>query len=165
MEGLSEVGQAANETTPAGTPATAANMAETVNFLIIGAQKAGTTWLCDVLRRHPGVFIPEWKELQFFNMEFNYEKGFDWYLDFFKGSEGCTARGEGTPNYFYNICTDLEHRDWINREVPARVKTVLPDAKFILSLRDPVDRAVSAYNHFVLRGNIPPKKRIRDCWD
>ncbi|MEM7768299.1 MAG: sulfotransferase [Pseudomonadota bacterium] len=142
-----------------------AQLAETVTFLVIGAQKAGTTWICDVLRRHPDVFIPDWKELHFFEQEPNFEKGYSWYLDFFRGSESALARGEGTPNYFYNVCTPNEHRDWINREVPQRIKDHLPDARLILSLRDPVQRAISSYNHFVLRGNLSPHTRLRDCWD
>lgn len=142
-----------------------ARLAETVTFLVIGAQKAGTTWICDVLRRHPDVFIPDWKELHFFEQEPNFEKGLDWYLDFFQGSENAVARGEGTPNYFYNVCTEKEQRDWINREVPARIKAHLPDIRLILSLRDPVQRAISSYNHFVLRGNLSPRTPIRDCWD
>ncbi|MEM0985615.1 MAG: sulfotransferase [Pseudomonadota bacterium] len=140
-------------------------LAETLTFLVIGAQKAGTTWICDVLRRHPDVFIPDWKELHFFEQAPNFEKGYRWYLDFFAGSEHATARGEGTPNYFYNVCTPLEHRDWIHRDVPDRVKAHLPDVQLILSLRDPVQRAISSYNHFVLRGNISPKTALRDCWD
>lgn len=142
-----------------------ARLAETLTFLVIGAQKAGTTWICDVLRQHPDVFIPDWKELHFFEQERNFAKGYEWYLDFFKGSENAIARGEGTPNYFYNVCTELEHRDWIHRDVPARVHRHLPDIKLVLSLRNPVQRAISAYNHFVLRGNLSPGTPIRDCWD
>ena len=140
-------------------------VSQTVTFLIIGAQKAGTTWICDVLRRHPDVFIPDLKELHFFEQEPNYSRGYEWYLDFFRGSEGALARGEGTPNYFYNVCTEKEQKDWLSRDVPARVRKCLPDARLILSLRDPVERAISSYNHFVLRGNISPKVPIRDCWD
>lgn len=140
-------------------------LAETVTFLVIGAQKSGTTWLCDMMRKNPAVFIPDWKELHFFDKEENFAKGYSWYLDFFRGSRSATAVGEGTPNYFYNVCTAKEHRDWINRDVPARVKDHLPHAKFVLSLRDPVQRAISAYNHFVLRGNLSPKIKLRDCWD
>ncbi len=154
------------QTGPFGTERRdAARLAETITFLVIGAQKAGTTWICDVLRRHPDVFIPDWKELHFFEQEPNFEKGADWYLDFFEGSETALARGEGTPNYFYNVCTPQEHRDWICREVPARIHAHLPDVRLILSLRDPVQRAVSAYNHFVLRGNLSPQTPLRDCWD
>jgi hypothetical protein len=62
------------------------------NFLIIGAEKAGTTWLYDRLKRHPDIFMPEVKEIHYFNsrkstLESNshYEDhDLDWYRDFFR---------------------------------------------------------------------------------
>ncbi|MEL6239626.1 MAG: sulfotransferase domain-containing protein, partial [Pseudomonadota bacterium] len=56
---------------------------ERINFLVIGAQKAGTTWLYEMLRQHPDVFTPATKELHFFCKEQHYERGLGWYCEHF----------------------------------------------------------------------------------
>jgi hypothetical protein len=111
--------------------------------LIIGAQKAGTTALHSYLRRHPGIagVIPRpsalaqhIKEVHFFDK--NYEKGVRWYrAQFPKRSEGGFII-EATPNY-------------ITPHAALRLHALLPEAKLVLSLRDPVDRAYSRYQHLV----------------
>ena len=52
------------------------------NFLVIGAQRAGTTWLYECLREHPEIFLPETKELHYFDL--NHEKGDEWYFQHFE---------------------------------------------------------------------------------
>ncbi|HEX5467593.1 MAG TPA: sulfotransferase domain-containing protein [Gaiellaceae bacterium] len=119
-------------------------------FLIIGAQRAGTTSLFDYLLRHPDVSGPRgrdamvsWsKEIHFFDEKFG--KGVDWYRSFFP-LEATRARyrrrgrnlqaGEATPYYMFHPA------------VPARVAETVPDVKLIAILRDPVERA---YSHFQL---------------
>ncbi|MCS4150735.1 sulfotransferase domain-containing protein [Salinibacter ruber] len=111
------------------------------NFLIIGAEKSGTTWLYDRLRRHPDVFMPSVKELHFFNSRnSNLEpadtyasKGLEWYEYHFRNVDGEAAVGEATPMY---LCDSL---------APARIREVLPDAQLIACLRYPTDRAYSHY--------------------
>jgi sulfotransferase family protein len=120
------------------------------SFLIIGAQRAGTTSLFDYLLRHPDVAGPRgrdpsvsWsKEIHFFDEKFG--KGLDWYRSFFP-LEATRARyrrhgrnlqaGEATPYYLFHPA------------VPARVAQTIPDVKLIALLRDPVERA---YSHFQL---------------
>lgn len=121
------------------------------DFLIIGAQKAGTTWLRAGLRRHPRVFMPD-REVHFFNKETNYERGPDWYARQFRGAEAADRVGEKTPNYL-----------WTNVPGPGsdtpshiRIASTLPSIRLIAILRDPVDRAISAYNHHLCRGRFPP---------
>ncbi|MFB6273714.1 MAG: sulfotransferase domain-containing protein [Salinibacter sp.] len=122
------------------------------DFLIIGAQKAGTTWLRALLRRHPNVYMPD-REIHFFNKEQNYDRGLDWYAQHFRGADPDERIGEKTPNYLWTNVPDA------GSDAPAPHKHVaetLPDVRLIAILRDPVARALSAYNHHMGRGRLPP---------
>jgi len=117
-------------------------------FIIIGAQRAGTTSLFYYLRRHPDVRRPSsgdrsvyWpKELHFFDER--YDRGLDWYRTFFPlaierriahmRGRGLVA-GEATPYYLFHPL------------VPERVAASLPDVRLIALLRDPIERAYSHY--------------------
>jgi hypothetical protein len=101
------------------------------NFLGIGVQRGGTTWVHECLRRHPQVFLPAEKELQFFN--FGYDKGLDSYRQCFAGWRGQPAIGEITPNY-YHSAKALE-----------RIRQDLPGIRLFIVFRDPVERAFSHY--------------------
>jgi hypothetical protein len=103
------------------------------NFLVIGAPRAGTTWIERQLREHPQVFLPSRKELHFFDREENFEKGIDHYKSYFVEAEDSLAVGEATPDYLHHPLA------------PQRIKRYLGDVKLIVSLRDPVDRAYSRY--------------------
>lgn len=103
-------------------------------FLIIGAQKGGTTSLHAYLCEHPRVAPPVTKEVHFFDHELR--RGLGWYRAHFKrGSEPGVLSGEATPYYLFHPL------------VPARVAGVLPDCKLIVVLRNPIDRAFSHHNH------------------
>ena len=112
------------------------------NFLIIGAQKAGTTWLARCLGEHPDVFIPEIKEIYYFDR--HYDKGQAWYEAYFEPWSGEKAVGEGTVGYI------------LSTNAPGRIHATLGrEVKLIASLRHPVERAYSAYRMFLSRGRIP----------
>lgn len=112
------------------------------NFLIIGAQKAATSWLATCLGEHPDVFIVGEKEIHFFNHYF--DRGLAWYESHFESWSGQAAIGEATPGYINYPAT------------PGRIQATLGNrVKFIASLRNPVDRAHSAFWHYVCRGDIP----------
>jgi hypothetical protein len=131
-------------------------------FLILGAQKAGTTWIADMLRQHPEVCVPEQKEIHFFNKKKNYEKGLDWYEQHFR-SCNASVRGEATPNYLWTSDDPSEIQESGRVEnIPEAVHDTYPDLKFIVSLRDPVSRAVSAYRTLIRGGHISPQKNILD---
>jgi hypothetical protein len=100
------------------------------NFLIIGAEKAGTTWLYEKLRRHPEVYMPRVKELWFFSRDGSEGKTQEWYEKHF---EAAPAVGEATPAYMYG------------RRVPRRIADAIPDVKLIACLRHPTDRTYSHY--------------------
>jgi len=102
-------------------------------FLIVGAQKAGTTSLLDLLCQHPGVGAPVRKEVHFFDHEF--DRGPDWYRAHFPRARAATVSGEATPYYLFHPLA------------PRRAAELVPDAHLIVLLRDPIDRAFSQHNH------------------
>lgn len=122
------------------------------NFLIIGAQKAGTTWLKKLLQDHPDVFLPE-KEVRFFNRADRFCRGLDWYEQQFREASKHQLVGEKTPNYLWTNPPDEER--YIS-DPHCRIADTLSDAKLIVILRNPVDRTVSAYNHHLRHGRISP---------
>ncbi|MFH2127241.1 MAG: sulfotransferase domain-containing protein [Pseudomonadota bacterium] len=104
------------------------------NFLIIGAQRSGTTSLFQVLRRHPQVFIPDVKEVNFFFHDNHYRRGVEYYQSVFgEASPSALAVGEASPGY---ICKP---------GVAQRIYELLPSVKLVAVLRNPVDRAYSQY--------------------
>ena len=111
------------------------------NFLIIGAPRSGTTSLSEYLGTHPQVFTSREKELHFFDRRFH--RGVEWYARQFARAKGKIAIGEATARYMYGA------------EVMARMHGLLPEAKLIAILRNPVDRAYSHYWYFRARGWEP----------
>lgn len=101
------------------------------NFAVIGGARCGSTSLYHYLRPHPEVFLPRRKELHFFDYDF--ERGLDWYRRYFSGVDGEVAIGDVTPNYMY-YPPSIE-----------RMASVIPDARLVAILRNPVDRAHSHY--------------------
>ncbi|WP_099025096.1 sulfotransferase domain-containing protein [Mycolicibacterium palauense] len=109
------------------------------NFVIIGAQKAGTTSLYSYLTRHPDIKPALRKEVHFFDL--HYSRGLNWYLGHFPTSRSqYYITGEATPYYLF-------HPD-----APRRMHDLLPEAKIIVILRNPVARAYSHYNHALKLG-------------
>jgi hypothetical protein len=110
------------------------------NFLILGAQKAGTTALYAYLHWHPQVTGPSFKEVSFFDR--HYARGERWYRAHFPARRR-EAIGEASPSYL------------LHPLAPERVAGLLPDARLIALLRNPVDRAFSHYQHEVALGREP----------
>jgi hypothetical protein len=112
------------------------------HFLIIGAQKAGTTFLYDELVKHPQILGAMTKEVHFFDS--NYHKGTAWYRSFFPTPATLAARqaitGEASPSYL------------VHPHAARRVQALTPNVKLIVLLRDPVARAYSHYHHEVRLG-------------
>lgn len=122
------------------------------NFLICGAQKAGTTALYEYLSQHPDVLMSRPKETWFFDA--NYDKGLEWFASHFEAYDGESAVGEATA------------RTMFIPEAAPRVAEHLPEAKLIFVLRNPIDRAYSQYHYAIQTGqvqtNCPFHKLIRD---
>lgn len=112
------------------------------NFLLIGAQKGGTSFFYRVLCEHPMLEPASEKEVHYFDL--NYGEGVDWYRSRFPASVERDGRqvltGEGTPYYLYHpACAE-------------RAARTVPEAKLIVLLRNPVDRAYSHYHHRTKKG-------------
>lgn len=104
------------------------------SFLIVGAQKAGTTFLHQELVRHPDVRPPLTKEIHFLDDRFG--RGLPWYLGHFaRYDESGGITGESSPGYLFHP------------HAPDRARRLLPGVRAVVLLRDPVQRAYSHYRH------------------
>jgi hypothetical protein len=150
------------------------------NFLVIGAQKAGTTSLYHYLAQHPQIYMSPIKEPCFFNHGINSDgkiveekfgnpdqrpsrfSNIEEYRALFRGAKDETAIGEASPPYIYAPGT------------VERIERYVPEARVIAILRNPVDRAYSAFLHAVRIGKEPltdftralleEDNRIRENW-
>lgn len=131
------------------------------DFIIAGAMKCGTTSLRNILAHHPGIFIPDHEifyfslddirqhphffgrvdgEWRYHDVEGKRESYLSWYASFFAPATDLQLVGENSTSYIAST------------HAPARIAAVLPDAKIIVMLRDPVTRAYSHYWHLVRAG-------------
>ncbi|MDQ1521009.1 MAG: hypothetical protein QOI55_2082 [Actinomycetota bacterium] len=108
-------------------------MSRLPDFLIVGAPRSGTTALAQYLRGHDGVFIPVRKELNFFDRSEQSGRPLEWYGRQFDAARGDQLVGEATPTYLFTP------------EAPNRMAALIPEARLIALLRNPVDRAYSHY--------------------
>jgi sulfotransferase family protein len=108
------------------------------DFLIIGAQKGGTSSLFHFIEQHPAVRVSIAKEIHYFDL--NYRKGEYWYRGYFPYAWDRRITGEASPFYLFHP------------QVPARVRQDVPGAKVIILLRDPIERAFSHYRMNVKDG-------------
>ena len=106
------------------------------NIICLGAQKAGTTTLHDILKKHTDIYLPSIKEAPFFHKDENYNKGEDWWLnEFFPKQKDEKIIGAFTPDYLFFP------------KVADRIKSMYQDTelKLIIILRQPCERAFSHY--------------------
>jgi sulfotransferase family protein len=114
------------------------------NLFVVGAARAGTTSLWRYLDRHPEIWMAPIKEPNFFsgvrrplNPDVHDEAN---YLRLFAPGAGSKLRGEASPSYLWS------------EGVPDMIKRVSPEARILVSLRDPVERTYSGYWYCVLLG-------------
>ena len=103
------------------------------DFLIVGAQKCGTTTLHDVLKLHPEISMSDLKEVNYFTNESKYIKGLDFYAQYWTPDAATKILGEASPGYM------------VYPGVAERIRKDLGQIKVIIILRDPVKRAISQY--------------------
>lgn len=109
----------------------------------IGARKCGTSWLDTCLREHPDLYLPKrTKEVFFFDRY--YGRGLGWYTGHFQHAPEGSVCAEVTPSY------------WSEPAAPQRIKYTVPCVQLVAMLRDPVQRAWSAYLHCWRKGDIRP---------
>lgn len=137
-----------------------------MDCLIIGAAKAGTTSLFNILAGHPRVFASSEKEARFFSRDDRFAQGFDWYGErYFKGATADMVRLDASPAYL----------TWSEKVAP-RIRQSYGDGgvRLVAILRDPVKRAYSHYWHRVRLGHesLPfadalaqEEHRLRSNWD
>jgi Sulfotransferase domain len=106
------------------------------NLVVIGAQKCGTSGLHYILGTHPEISMSSPKELNFFVAERNWPRGVEWYREHFDPE--AAVRGESSPNY-----TTYPH----HLGIPERMHGVVPDAKLIFLVRDPLERIAAHWVH------------------
>jgi hypothetical protein len=108
-------------------------------FLYIGPDRSGSTWLFEILRRHPECFVPRAKDIYFFDR--HHQRGLGWYLGFFKNAPpGAKALGE------------LSHDYMLSPEAGRRIRRDLPDVLLLTCLRNPVERTFSHWLYLVRSG-------------
>jgi len=100
-----------------------------LNFLGIGAQKCGTTWLYAMLSKHPDIAFPGGKEIHFWS-EDDYQERLAWYQNLFSGDE--QVKGEITPAYAFLDGGRIKE-----------IYRLVPDLRLIYMIRNPVNRAWS----------------------
>ena len=109
-------------------------------FIGIGAPRAGSTWLYQVLRSHPEIYMPHRrKEIMFFDHHF--DRGLQWYQGFFPKlaeAEHYRAIGEVSPWYM------------VHQETAPRIQRTLNNCRLLVILRNPIDRTYSRYKNLVL---------------
>lgn len=109
------------------------------SFIIIGAQRAGTTSLYSYLVEHPLIVPAAMKEVHYFDV--HYAKGDEWYSQQFgTAPQPGAITGEASPYYLFHPLA------------PERIARLLPDVKLIALLRNPIDRALSHHQHETRRG-------------
>jgi hypothetical protein len=123
-----------------------------LDFVIAGAEKAGTTFLVEALRSSPDVAMPA-REVRFFRDPFYPER--ERLEDELAGLDGRLV--------------GIKHPSYLGRpEVPERIAHHYPDVRLLFVLRDPVERAVSAYLHYLRWGQVPflpPDEGLRRVLD
>ncbi|MGK7931257.1 MAG: sulfotransferase [Microcystaceae cyanobacterium] len=126
-------------------------MTKQPSFFIVGAPKSGTTALCKYLNRHPEIFVPSEKELNYFNhypRRYSLEK----YLQFFQEGENKIC-GEGTPLY-------LSYES-----APQDIYDFNPDAKIIIMLREPVALLYSFHGQLLWNGSSEDEEDFQKALD
>ncbi len=143
-------------------------MSKLPNTLIIGAQKGGSTWLYDILRNHPEVYLPEKVELLHFSKaDCNSEIAKEKYSAHFESvQKQHKIIAEKTPSYLWTYAQDTEDSLFSpahNKNLVDDVKSQLGgDINIILSLRHPVTRVISAFFHHAKRGRFPLNSSFND---
>ena len=115
------------------------------NFLLGGTSAGGTSFLSAILLQHPQIYLPKnmRPEPHFFFKSWEYEKGYEHYLDSWFGSvpDNAIAVGERSSSYLYG-----------GENVAKQITRYLPDIRMVFVLRNPIERAWANYRYTVLQG-------------
>ena len=120
-----------------------------------------------MLDQHPGTSLPSEKEIHYFGSAELFARGEDWYYSHFEGLDPDKVIGEASTSYFYDRVPYWHNKsDQIEFDeslplIPELISQTFPAMKFIVVLRDPVHRAISAYLHWMKKGAISPLLDLR----
>lgn len=112
-----------------------------LDFIFLGAQKAATSWIFSCIQEHPEICIPV-KDIHFFSRENAFSKGIDFYLYNFKKCKPSSIKGEISTSYLYSEIAIK------------RINQVFPNVKYLVILRDPIERALSHFNNDIKSGRV-----------
>jgi len=136
------------------------------DFLLIGAQKCGTSWLHHHLRLSESIFMPEEKDREHFSYVGHVTRpATRSYCDQFSHARADQIVGDANAGYFWTRTGSKWGRqpDSFNPDIPGSIRRFCGgQLKLILMLRDPVERAISAYLHHIRHGAITPDTSILD---
>ena len=119
-------------------------MKKQLDFLVIGVQKSATTWIYNCLREHPDLHLPAKKrEVEYLGGDLYETRGADWYFSLLQGAKVHQKIGDVSVEYIFDSRS------------PQIVHQYAPNLKLIVSLREPIDRAISAYYWKLRKGVIP----------
>lgn len=120
------------------------------DFLGLGAQRAGTSWMYACLYEHPEVCAPR-KEINFFSRERHWTRGYGWYESHFEECPPGQRAGEWSTSYLHHP------------ETPHRIHDRYPDVQLLVSLRNPVERAFSGFRNDIMAGEISPSTSFEEA--
>lgn len=121
-------------------------------FIVAGMPRGGTTFLYNVLGKHPSIFVPFRKEVNYFTV--NYDRGLSWYQSLYEERDENQVAGDFSPPCF------------MDRKSIDRILSYDPNVKIIISVRDPVDWALSFYQQFKsFTFNMPSFKDFLEGYD
>ena len=134
------------------------------DFMVIGAQKCATSWLDYHLEQHPQIMLPEVKDVEFFSYPANLSPEFSKsWLERFDNAVAGQRVGDVNAAYFWTetgSSWSIKENSF-NRRIPESVHAFLgDDIQFIVSLRNPVERSVSAYLHHISHGAVSPELKL-----
>ena len=116
------------------------------HILFLGPPKSGSSWMWEYFRSSPEVAAIASKETFFFSGTKSFNRGADWYDGFFPSGD---LRYDGCHEYLHSV------------EAPARIASVLADPNFLVMLRDPARRALSALKYMKFQGRVKPDVGIQ----
>lgn len=123
--------------------------AKQLDFVAVGPFKTGTSWIYNYLINYQQIALPtKVKETFFFDDCKKFERGLDWYYSHFTQIELEQQIGEIAPSYFHSM------------EAPWRIQQHNPQCKIVVTLREPISRLVSFYQHKKQRGELKPKTSL-----
>ena len=120
-----------------------------LQYIGIGSGKCGSTWIHELIVKHPEACDKNLKELNYFSDLYE-AHNFDWYQSQFKKCCPDSVKGEFSVTYL------------ANPKAPIRIKKHFPEVKLIVTVRNPVKRAFSNYLHSIRKGDISKKMSFRD---